>query len=162
MRTTSARSSSISPTMSLFSSTAGIGSTHHLVGELLAKMADVKLLHVPFRGDAASLTWIAPRGLITVLLFLTAAETGAFGTFPFGALMLTFGVMFFLASKDPVKHRLLVDIGILRFGLGALAHIISIVGPAPYATFWLVHLIIDVVLLLLLLISRPKAALVAA
>jgi hypothetical protein len=80
---------------------------------------------------------------------------------PFGALMLTFGVMFFLASKDPVKHRLLVDIGILRFGLGALAHIISIVGPAPYATFWLVHLVIDVVLLLLLLISRPKAALAA-
>lgn len=35
---------------------AGIGSTHHLAGELLAKMADVKLLHVPFRGDAASLT----------------------------------------------------------------------------------------------------------
>jgi len=39
--------------------------------------------------DAASLTWIAPRGLITVLLFLTAAETGALRTFPFGALMLT-------------------------------------------------------------------------
>ena len=81
---------------------------------------------------------------------------------PFGALMLTFGVMFFLASKDPVKHRLLVDIGILRFALGALAHIISIVGPAPYATFWLVHLVIDVVLLVLLVISRPKAALAAA
>ena len=36
--------------------TAGIGSTHHLAGELLAKMANVKLLHVPYRGDAASLT----------------------------------------------------------------------------------------------------------
>lgn len=36
--------------------TAGIGSTHHLAGELLAKMAGVKLLHVPYRGDAASLT----------------------------------------------------------------------------------------------------------
>jgi len=78
------------------------------------------------------------------------------GLLPFGALMLTFGVMFFLASKDPVKHRLLIDIGILRFALGALAHIISIVGPAPYATFWLVHLIIDVVLLILFIISRPK------
>ncbi len=39
-------------------------------------------------GDAASLTWIAPRGLITVLLFLTAAETGTLDAFPFGALML--------------------------------------------------------------------------
>lgn len=36
--------------------TAGIGSTHHLAGELLAKMAGVQLLHVPYRGDAASLT----------------------------------------------------------------------------------------------------------
>ena len=36
--------------------TAGVGSTHHLIGELLSKMAGVKLLHVPFRGDAASVT----------------------------------------------------------------------------------------------------------
>jgi tripartite-type tricarboxylate transporter receptor subunit TctC len=36
--------------------TAGIGSTHHLIGELLAKMAGVSLLHVPFRGDTASIT----------------------------------------------------------------------------------------------------------
>ena len=36
--------------------TAGIGSTHHLAGELLARMADVQLLHVPYRGDAASIT----------------------------------------------------------------------------------------------------------
>ncbi|HSI60503.1 MAG TPA: tripartite tricarboxylate transporter substrate binding protein [Ideonella sp.] len=36
--------------------TAGIGSTHHLAGELLARMAGLSLLHVPFRGDSASLT----------------------------------------------------------------------------------------------------------
>lgn len=36
--------------------TAGVGSTHHLAGELLAKMAKVPMLHVPFRGDTASLT----------------------------------------------------------------------------------------------------------
>jgi tripartite-type tricarboxylate transporter receptor subunit TctC len=35
---------------------AGVGSTHHLAVELLAKMAGVKLLHVPFRGDSASVT----------------------------------------------------------------------------------------------------------
>ncbi|GHC68552.1 hypothetical protein GCM10007320_01040 [Pseudorhodoferax aquiterrae] len=35
---------------------AGIGSTHHLAGELLAKMAKVPLLHVPYRGDAAAVT----------------------------------------------------------------------------------------------------------
>jgi len=35
---------------------AGVGSTHHLAGELLAKMAHAELLHVPYRGDAASMT----------------------------------------------------------------------------------------------------------
>ncbi len=36
--------------------TAGIGSTHHLAGELLVSMARAPMLHVPYRGDAASLT----------------------------------------------------------------------------------------------------------
>ena len=36
--------------------TAGIGSTHHLTGELLAKMADAPLLHIPYKGDAAAIT----------------------------------------------------------------------------------------------------------
>jgi tripartite-type tricarboxylate transporter receptor subunit TctC len=36
--------------------TAGVGSTHHLIGELLSRLAGVKLLHVPFRGDSASVT----------------------------------------------------------------------------------------------------------
>jgi tripartite-type tricarboxylate transporter receptor subunit TctC len=36
--------------------TAGIGSTHHLAGELLASMSNTQLLHVPYRGDAGSLT----------------------------------------------------------------------------------------------------------
>jgi len=36
--------------------TAGVGSTHHLAGELLASMSKAPLLHVPFRGDSASLT----------------------------------------------------------------------------------------------------------
>ena len=36
--------------------TAGIGSTHHLAGELFASMAKLELLHVPYRGDAGSIT----------------------------------------------------------------------------------------------------------
>jgi tripartite-type tricarboxylate transporter receptor subunit TctC len=35
---------------------AGIGSTHHLTGELLAKMGGVPMLHVPYKGDAAAIT----------------------------------------------------------------------------------------------------------
>jgi tripartite-type tricarboxylate transporter receptor subunit TctC len=35
---------------------AGVGSTHHLAGELLGSMANVELIHVPYRGDSASTT----------------------------------------------------------------------------------------------------------
>ncbi len=35
---------------------AGIGSTHHLAGELLVRTAKAEILHVPYRGDAASVT----------------------------------------------------------------------------------------------------------
>ena len=36
--------------------TAGVGSTHHLIGELLGRQAGAPLLHVPFRGDSAAIT----------------------------------------------------------------------------------------------------------
>lgn len=36
--------------------TAGIGSTHHLAVELLSSISKAPLLHVPYRGDSASLT----------------------------------------------------------------------------------------------------------
>jgi len=36
--------------------TAGIGSTHHLAGELLASMSKTQLLHIPYKGDSGSLT----------------------------------------------------------------------------------------------------------
>jgi tripartite-type tricarboxylate transporter receptor subunit TctC len=41
---------------SLSYGSAGIGSTHHLAGELLVKNAKVEMLHIPYRGDAASVT----------------------------------------------------------------------------------------------------------
>jgi tripartite-type tricarboxylate transporter receptor subunit TctC len=36
--------------------TAGIGSTQHLTGELLASMAGLNMLHVPYKGDAGAVT----------------------------------------------------------------------------------------------------------
>lgn len=36
--------------------TAGVGSTHHLAGELLASMSGTRMLHVPYKGDSGSLT----------------------------------------------------------------------------------------------------------
>jgi hypothetical protein len=46
------------------------------------------LLRLVRQPDASRLVWVAPRGLITVLLFLTAATTPGLETFPFGAIML--------------------------------------------------------------------------
>ena len=51
---------------------AGIGSTHHLAGEVLAKMAGVELLHVPYRGDAASITAVLAGDIPVVIAPATA------------------------------------------------------------------------------------------
>jgi hypothetical protein len=51
---------------------------------------------------ADRLVWIAPRGLITVLLFLTAAEAGALASFPFGTVML---VVLVTATLTTLAHR---------------------------------------------------------
>jgi NhaP-type Na+/H+ or K+/H+ antiporter len=48
------------------------------------------------------LLWAAPRGLITVLLFLTAADTGQIEGFPFGAVML---VVLVTATATALAHR---------------------------------------------------------
>lgn len=46
------------------------------------------VLRLARQPDASRLVWIAPRGLITVLLFLTATTTPGLDGFPFGAIML--------------------------------------------------------------------------
>jgi NhaP-type Na+/H+ or K+/H+ antiporter len=48
------------------------------------------------------LVWIAPRGLITVLLFLSARETGQLDNFPFGSVML---VVLVTAALTALAHR---------------------------------------------------------
>ena len=54
---------------------AGIGSTHHLAGELLAKMAKVNLLHVPYRGDAASITALMANDVSCIVVPPTAVTS---------------------------------------------------------------------------------------
>ncbi|NIM49958.1 MAG: hypothetical protein GTN62_06690 [Gemmatimonadales bacterium] len=81
---------------------------------------------------------------------------------PLGALMLVFGVMFFIASKDPLKHRFIVDMGILRYALTIVSYFITIAIVGSLVVFWWIHLAVDVILLVLLVVSRPKAAAPAA
>ena len=51
---------------------AGVGSTHHLAGELMARMAKAPLLHVPYRGDSASLTGLLSGDVATIIAPPTA------------------------------------------------------------------------------------------
>ncbi|WP_294372958.1 tripartite tricarboxylate transporter substrate binding protein [Pseudacidovorax sp.] len=60
--------------------TAGIGSTHHLAGELLVKMSGARMLHVPYRGDAASVTAL----LSGEVPFIIAPPTAAMGNIKAG------------------------------------------------------------------------------
>ena len=52
---------------------AGVGSTHHLAGELLARTAGVRLLHVPYKGDSGSLTGLQSGDVPMVIAPPTAA-----------------------------------------------------------------------------------------
>lgn len=51
---------------------AGIGTTHHLAGELLGRMANTRLLHVPYRGDSASVTGLLSGDVAFVIAPPTA------------------------------------------------------------------------------------------
>ncbi len=54
------------------------------------------------QNESRRLLWLAPRGLITVLLFLAATETGTLESFPFGAVML---VVLSTAALTGLAHR---------------------------------------------------------
>jgi NhaP-type Na+/H+ or K+/H+ antiporter len=64
-----------------------------------SRLALLRLLRHP---AARVLVWVAPRGLITVLLFITAAETKQLGAFPFGTVML---VVLATASLTALARR---------------------------------------------------------
>lgn len=60
------------------------------------------LLRFVRQPDAARLVWAAPRGLITVLLFLTAMTAPGLEDFPFGAIML---LVLFTAAATALTHQ---------------------------------------------------------
>ncbi len=66
---------------------------------LFSRYAILALLR---RKAIAQLVWIAPRGLITVLLFLSARRTGEIDSFPFGSVML---VVLITSALTALAHR---------------------------------------------------------
>ena len=93
---------------------------------------------------------------IAELFVLEYIEGALYYVHPFGALMLVFGVMFFMASKDPVKFKFVIDMGILRYALAIVSYVITLLMLGSMSLFWWIHLVIDAVLLILFIISRPK------
>lgn len=61
---------------------AGVGATQHLTGELLARMAQVKLLHIPYKGDTAAIAAL----LGDEIRFVIAPATAALGQLRAGKL----------------------------------------------------------------------------
>jgi tripartite-type tricarboxylate transporter receptor subunit TctC len=53
----------------------GVGSSHHLTGELLSAAAGVRMTHVPYRGDAAGLTAVL-SGELTMMVSTTVGAVG--------------------------------------------------------------------------------------
>jgi hypothetical protein len=72
----------------------------------------------------------------------------------FGAVMICLGLLFWFAAKEPEKHLLVINIATLRFALGIAAQLGSFFQLGSLHVFWWIHMAIDVVLVVLLLLSR--------
>ncbi|MDB5822396.1 MAG: Tripartite tricarboxylate transporter family receptor [Herminiimonas sp.] len=79
--------------------TAGIGSTHHLAGELLAKMAGINMLHVPYRGDTASMTALLSNDVSIIIVPATAVISNIKG-----------GKLRALATTGPQRWKALPEV----------------------------------------------------
>jgi hypothetical protein len=74
----------------------------------------------------------------------------------FGAVMITMGIMFLIASKVPERNTLIINMAILRFALGIVAQLWTLVQMGELGWFWWIHMILDAVLVLMLLMARAK------
>jgi hypothetical protein len=74
----------------------------------------------------------------------------------FGAVMITMGIMFLIASRVPERNTLVINMAILRFALGIVAQLWTLVQMGGLVYFWWIHMILDAVLVLMLLMARAK------
>ena len=74
----------------------------------------------------------------------------------FGAVMITFGIMFLIAAKIPERNILIINMAMLRFFLGILAQFWTYIQMGELHIFWWIHMIIDALLVLWFLAARTK------
>ncbi len=84
---------------SMLSVSAWLVAIAGVAGILAARYVVLTVLR---RRDVASIVWLAPRGLVTVLLFLSAQHAGKVDGFPFGAVML---VVLITSALTALAHR---------------------------------------------------------
>ena len=74
----------------------------------------------------------------------------------FGAVMVTFGIMFLIAAKVPERNVLVLNMAILRFFFGILAQFWTFIQMGELHVFWWIHIIVDAIMVILLLTARTK------
>ncbi len=106
---------------------AGVGSTQHLTGELLASMSKTQMLHVPYRGDSAALTAL----LAGDIPFMVAPPTAVLANIKAGKLRA-------IAATGPQRWAGLPDVptvaeqGVAGFDVRSWAGLMAPVGtPRP-------------------------------
>ena len=92
------------------------------------------------------------------LLGVPHADEALTFAYALGAMLLTFAVMFFISSRDPAKHRFMIDMGIVGAVLVMVAWLAAYVrqGSLP-AVLWMM-IGGSVVWIVILVVVRPKAA----
>ena len=76
-----------------------------------------------------------------------------------GMLFVVLGLFFLLASRDPVKNLLVVNVGIINYVLMVIFAIVTMFITQEAVGFaWLIILFLSVIFLILFILFRPKAA----
>ena len=76
-----------------------------------------------------------------------------------GMLFMVLGLFFLLASRDPVKNLLVVNVGIINYVLMVIFAIVTMFITQEAVGFaWLIILFLSVIFLILFILFRPKAA----
>jgi tripartite-type tricarboxylate transporter receptor subunit TctC len=106
---------------------AGIGSTHHLTGELLAAMTGMQWNHVPYRGEAAAFTGLLSGDLPVIIATTVTVQP-----------QLAAGKLRALAVSSPTRFRgmptvpTVAEAGVANFDVRTWAGLFAPKGtPAP-------------------------------
>src|SRR5205807_5879218 len=98
---------------------SGIGTVHHLSGELLNAMAGIDMTHVPFRGGASPLTELL-GGRVDLLLEAMTLSIGQVQSGRLRALAVTSRERWKALPEVPTVHETLPGYEVISFiGLGA-------------------------------------------